>query len=244
MAFEKIAKGTGRPTQQHPEEIRMGYRAADDEGVSHRVVRIQTLYLSIANAVIERVGWKTGPSEVIREVATEHPRIICRIAINEGTDSDAGFLLLAEDPKGYSIGTNKRSEHNAYSLAGNIPLQRFKYYDVDSSEDKSAETVEFTVDEQDHTILVQCPSWLTYKTKAVEAPPPPPPEPNPRWVDPFPTKREVAVQEIAQPFREGKKGTTTKTRKGEVEIIFEDSAGQLNRSQRRLVASKIASTLR
>jgi len=83
--------------------------------------------------------------------------------------------------------------------------------------EKSVQEVEFTVDEKDHTVLIQCPDWLRYNPQSV-----PQPEPAPAKVetkDPRPTVvRLVEEAEEPEPIR-------------------------LNREERRRLAKKVVSRL-
>ena len=160
MAFVQINKSAqGNPISN---EIRMGSR------LQSKTVPTRSIYFSISYDVAKRVGWEISSST--------DSRTIIRMAVNEGTDEDAGFLLLSEDQqKGYILGASHIKLSEA-ALAGSVSVTRFKHYVLnDVTQDIEPESVEFTVDEKEHTILIQVPDWLRYNPQSVPQPELPPP---------------------------------------------------------------------
>jgi len=158
MAFTQVVKGkTGIRTNEVP-ELRMGSR------LQSKTTLTRSIYFALTRPLIEQVGWQILKHDAERESI--------RVAVNEGTAEDAGFLLLSEDlEKGYSFGTNVGRQ--GQSMASGVSVSRFRHYVLnDVSHDIEPEAVEFTVDEDEHTILVQCPDWLRYNPLSVPQPEP------------------------------------------------------------------------
>jgi hypothetical protein len=59
-------------------------------------------------------------------------------------------------------------------MTGGVSVTRFKHYVLnDTARDIEPAPVEFTVDEKEHTILIQCPDWLRYNPLSVPVQPKP-----------------------------------------------------------------------
>jgi hypothetical protein len=207
MPFAQVKKSSvGSPI--HVNEIRMGWHKA----APNSNTKTRTLYFSIARSVIDEVGWDiTETGEDDKKLPT------CSVGLMEGTHSEAGFLMMVEDKShnGYRLG-GSRALSSAAAFAFGITLSRLKHYVLNNLEDEEQpRSVEFTVDAEEHTILIECPDWLRYNPLSVE--PLPQPEPEPPEPEP---KMKVTIDNVP-----------TKAKK-------------LNRSQRRLVASTVAHSLK
>jgi len=153
MAFTQINKSpVGSRATTH--EIRMGSRRQSSTNPA------RSIYFAVTRDVVARAGW-----ELVSD--SDGARDYIQVAINEGSEEDAGFLLLTEDKaKGYVFGTNKGQA--GYSLAGSVTVVRFKHYVLNDVEiDIEPAAVEFTVDEKEKSILIQCPDWLRYNPLSV-----------------------------------------------------------------------------
>jgi hypothetical protein len=214
MAFVKLYKGLQGSTYTDVVEVRMG---------AHRTKGGRTIYVSFTQTAAKQAGWT---------VENRDKRTTVSVRVDEGTEEDAGFLLLSEDPEGYVFGT-PHSKGHAFST--NLLYSRFKHY-VLNDDAVPVEPVEFTIDEKDHTILIQCPEWLRYNPQSVAPiapqpkptpPPPPPPEP------PLPP----AAREDKKPSRPTVRLIETVDDKPEREIA-------LNRQQRRKIVSTVTRAMR
>jgi len=216
MAFTQIAKSAmGAHANKH--EIRMGSR------FQSKSTSTRSIYFAITRAVVAQAGWTIDVSGAERD--------IIQIAVNEGSEEDAGFLLLSEDTeKGYVFGTSRGVVGN--SMAGSVSVTRFRHYVLnDMSQEIEPAPVEFTVDEKEHTILVQCPDWLRYNPLSV------------------PNKPKPPVKEVVAPVA---KPTFQSTRKAtEAEIAFDELMAEQvvdgtarNRQERRLLSKKVQQHLR
>jgi hypothetical protein len=207
MAFVKISKSSVGAFKDGLPIIRMGSHLQSQKQSS------RAIYFSLTRPVIDQVGWE------IKSIEGTEERVAVSVAIHEGTGTDAGFLLLEQEEGGYRLGST-RNDRQTYSFAMNVSVTRLKHYVVnDPLIEKSVQEVEFTVDEKDHTILIQCPDWLRYNSLSV-----PQPEPAPVKVetkDPRPTVVrlvEKAEEEKPEPLK-------------------------LNREERRRLAKKVVSRL-
>lgn len=151
MAFVKLDKGMRR-IREGMSEVRLGaYR-----GKQGRVV-----YISVSHAAIEQAGW------TIHEGKTDTKRKSVNVMINEGVGEDAGFWLLSEDNEfGYVLGAD---HEKSGALVTSILVARFKHYLL-NDEHISVHPVEATVDEKEHTILVQVPDWIRYNPQSYQEP--------------------------------------------------------------------------
>jgi hypothetical protein len=169
MPFVKIIKSAIGARHNTIEEIRMGSRFQSAKQSS------RSIYISLTRSVIERLGWKLTATEDSKD-----GRVYVTMAVNEGTVEDAGFWLLVEDEKGYVAGSGKGNT-SGQSFGCGLSLTRLQHYVLnDTAQEMAPEPVEFTIDEKEHTVLVQCPDWLRYNPLSVPEPekkpvPPPPP---------------------------------------------------------------------
>ena len=202
MAFVKLDKGMRR-VRDGITEVRLGaYR-----GKQGRVV-----YISISAAAIEAAGWTVKQSE------TNTKRKTVNVMINEGVGDDAGFWLLTEDDEfGYALGADHT---NSGALCSSILVARFKHYLL-NDEHVSVNPVEATVDEKEHTILVQVPDWIRYNPQSYTEPP----------------------KLVLTPPKEDKKPSRP-TIRVVVDEEKEEDEPPLNRRQRRLAASVLTKAMR
>jgi hypothetical protein len=174
MAFVKVNKSSVGAFNYGLPIIRMGSHLQSEKQSS------RAIYFSVTRPVIEQAGWK------ISGIKGSDDRVAVAIAVHEGTGTDAGFLLLEEEEGGYRLGAT-RADKQTHSFAMNVSVSRLKHYVVnDPLIEKSVQEVEFTVDEKEHTVLIQCPDWLRYNPLSVQeepdpveeyVEPPPPPTP-------------------------------------------------------------------
>ena len=203
MAFVKLDKGARR-SRSGITEVRLGaYR-----GKQGRVV-----YISISLGAIEQAGWTINESEANTKRKTVN------VMINEGVGEDAGFWLLTEDDEfGYILGADHA---RSGSLVTSIQIARLKHY-VLNDEHISVEPVEATVDEKEHTILIQCPDWIRYNSQSYQEPD------KPKLV-------------LTPPPKEDKKPSRPTLN---VVTKEDDDGVVLNRRQRRLAANVLARAMK
>lgn len=164
MAFVKIVKGStgGYAHTPPPPEVRMG---------AHRNKTGKSIYLSITDPVIQQLKWKTE---------TRENRTVVYVDIQEGVGDDAGFWLICESSdRPYVIGKDTDRSH---AFTTNLTASKMKHY-VLNDDQMPVHLVEFTVDEKERTILIQCPDWLRYNPQSYKEPPkleltPPPTQPK------------------------------------------------------------------
>ena len=221
MAFTQINKSSVG-ARSSVSEIRMGSRRQSNSNPA------RSIYFAVTRDVAARAGW-----EVISD--TEGAREWIQVAVNEGSEEDAGFLLLTEDrAKGYIFGTNKGQ--TGYALAGSVTVVRFKHYVLNDVEiDIEPAAVEFTVDEKEHSILIQCPDWLLYNPLSV----------------PVPAKKvEVAAPVANATFPKGKAAILEARRAAPFDELAEKVSANpevmdlLNRQERRTINKKMQQHLR
>jgi hypothetical protein len=212
MAFVKINKSfhIGRPSTEP--RIRMGshLHGGAKEGPPRGI------YIAMTQEIVKRVGWTLEPSTSGRQSkdGSYIERMVCMITVHEGVGEDSGFIQLAEDrEKGYVLGSTKGS---ASSLAVNMGIGAFKHYVLNEVPVEPHE-VDFTIDEEDHTILIQCPDWLRYNPQSYKAP--------------VEVKKEM-------PRHPTKAPVIVRGDDGEVVEL------ELNREQRRRIAKKIVNAMR
>lgn len=164
MAFEKVVKSAVGARGLHY-EIRMGSQLQSAKQL-HR-----SIYFAITRSVIDDVGWEVAAQD-------DTSRDVCFIDMHEGTGTDAGFLLMmqASDSKGYSLGTTKLKNHT-FSMG--LATSRIRHYVLNELPVDPA-PVEFTVDKNEKSILIQCPDWLRYNPLAAPKEESPPPQVLPR----------------------------------------------------------------
>lgn len=212
MAFVKINKQfhSGYRRQGEP-RIRMGSHLHGGAKVGPP----RGIYLSLTKDIVEQVGWKMEVVQSMRKSrdGSYQERNTCLIIVHEGVGEDAGFIQLAEEnERAYVLGST-RGPNTA--LAVNIGVGAFSHY-VLNDVPVDPHDVEFTIDEKNHTILIQCPDWLRYNPSSYQ-------EPEVKKEQPrYPTKTPVVVT--------GDDGDI-------VEL-------ELNREQRRRMAKKIATAMR
>lgn len=221
MAFVQVAKSAIGGARNIEAEIRIGWHKANN------VNKSRALYIAVTKLVVEAVGWKVE----IGNPDDPNSRTYTKITLLEGTYEDAGFIVLAEswDRHGYVLGNNKGTTTNAAFGVG-ITVSRLKHYVINDVEiEQPPKPVEYTVDEKTKTILIECPDWLRYNPQSVPELPPQPPAP-----EPIPKPKEVA-----KPGRPPTKKSLV------VEVVNETGKElNLNRAQRRNVASAVARSIR
>lgn len=228
MAFAKIIKSSTGSHSSEP-QIRMGSR------MQSSTVQKRSIYIAISRVIAAEAGW-TVTEQFYDSKADASKRMHVRVAINEGTGEDAGFLLLTEDENGYVLGSNK-GQHFGYSLAAGVTATRFKHYVLnDVSQDIEPESVEYTVDAKERSVLIQCPDWLRYNPLSVPTP--------------EPLKKEVVAAPVAPvTFRQRQAAKTDVTalvspNMTQVKVERDEDAPTLNRSERRRIAAGVARGLR
>ena len=121
-------------------------------------------------------------------------------------------------------------------MSGGVSVTRFRHYVLnDTTQDIEPEAVEFTVDEEEHTILVQCPDWLRYNPLSV-----------PAVAKPKPVPKEV-VAPVAKPtFRKAEKPRAIASFDELAEKVSANPEVMdlLNRQERRTINKKMQQHLR
>lgn len=215
MAFVKVQKsrsggrGETEPVIRMASHLHGGAKSGPPRGV----------YISISQPVIREVGWDVEEIQSRREntKGNRDTRNVCMISIQEGVGEDAGFIMLVEDKeKGYTAGTNK-GEATSYTLS--LSIQSFLHYVLNDVPHEPVK-VEFTVDPNDKTILIQCPDFLRYNPLSYQ--------------EPEPVKPEV------------KKETTRRPPTLSVVVRDKESGDEIlpNRHQRRQITKRLAQALR
>ena len=145
MVFTSVNKSS-QGSHAHKTEIRMGSRIQSEK------IKTRSIYFSISQDIIEQLEWK-----IVDGSTDRHTVDIC---VLEGSMSDAGFIMLAnQGEKVYHFGSTKGKG----SVTGTVALQTFKHYVLnDVTQDITPEAVEFIIVDKDRTILIQCPDWLRY----------------------------------------------------------------------------------
>lgn len=156
MPFVSVEKTTRGSFRADVFEVRMSAHLQSKKGTSRGI------YISMSRAVVDQVGWKR---------LTDTPRAVRYVLVQEGVGDDAGFLMVMEGDQGngYSLGISNK-EGQAFSVS--VSATKLKHYVLNEVPAPSA-PVEFTVDEKDHTILIQCPEWLRYNSLSYTEPPKP-----------------------------------------------------------------------
>lgn len=213
MAFVKLEKSTRGGFHQDAVEIRMGAHLQSKQGTSRGI------YFSASERVIEQVGWKIGKGTRGTE------RQVCNVDIQEGVGEDAGFLLLspsADMHNSYALGTTNDAARS-YSMS--ISTVKLKHY-VLNEVPVPTHPVEFTIDEKDHSILIQCPDWLRYDPATYVEPP--------KLEAPKPEVRPVPPTKAAKSGKDD-----------DVKPLLKEIAKEfpINRKQRRAAVSAVARTL-
>jgi hypothetical protein len=164
--------------------------------------KARPLYFAITPDIIDALGWPIN--------ADREDRRMTHVSVHEGVGDDAGFLLVVLDTeRGYALGTN--GEH-ANSFSMNITTSRLQHYKVDQGV-HSIRPVDYTLDEKEKVLLIECPQWLRYDPMSYT---PPRKEPAPR-----PTQRRVDAETPSD----------------------DPDALHLNRKQRRVAARSVAKLL-
>lgn len=162
MPFTRILKSARTLHAPNAYEIRMASHLHQGKD------KPRGIYFSISEEVIRDLGWDTMPSVVSPERKT------CKIEIQEGVGKDAGFLLFTAPmdklSTPYLFGTAKGSSR---AFITQVSITRIKHYVLNEVPALST-VVEFTIDEKERTILVQCPDWLRYNPLSYQEPEPEP----------------------------------------------------------------------
>lgn len=150
MAFVEVKKGPGRSATGVP-RIRMSAH------LSNGPEKPKSIGIYISLAVLEEAGIELYD---VSHNTRQHLKIM------EGTNDDAGFLMLVPHQDGYACTASKKV---ARTLSLAVSFSKFKHYVLNECPAPLVE-VEFTTDAENHAILIQCPDWLRYNSLSVEAP--------------------------------------------------------------------------
>jgi hypothetical protein len=157
MAFQKVDKGSWQSNADNLPSVRMSAHLADSTSV-------RSVVFFITRRVLDDVG---AP---IDEENRGSIKKRTRMAVYEGTGTDEGFLLITPDPKGYSC---TLSAHGAHTFSMSVAISKLRHYVLNECPAPVCD-VEFTIDEKEHSILVQCPDWLRFnvetRTRLIEGP--------------------------------------------------------------------------
>lgn len=148
MPFEMVVKGTWNKYTADEAKVRMGATLADHK-------KVKSVVFSITRKVLNGIGAPLvgGSSASIKEQT--------KLAVYEGTGHDEGFLLILPDPKGYTCSI---TTHGTNTFIMHVAIGKLKHY-VFNECPMPIDDVEFTIDEKEHSVLVQCPDWLRFNTQ-------------------------------------------------------------------------------
>lgn len=217
MPFMSVEKTHTNWTNSIMPTIRMGVHTYNSRKEGNSQPRI---YLSISLPILVNAG-------ITLHTLKDRVRTTAYIDIQEGAGADAGFLLLSSTTpdKGYALGT---TAENAKSCTSAFLARQMKHYVLGQSP-VSAHPVEYTVDEKEHTILIQCPSWLIYNPRSFAET-----KEDRRLPQPNPT------QVVQQPAITKEKVNAARTELAKA--IVEDVPA--NRRERRMMTNAVAKALR
>lgn len=147
MAFTRVEK-LRMGGHMAPEPIvTMGAHLADGKKANSKGVAFR-----ISRPLVTQLGW----------IPDDNGRL--RIAINEGSGSDKGFLQLVPDPQG-RYATMKSDSNQGVSL--NSDIQSFKHYVLNECP-VSAHAVPHVIDGD--ALIIECPDWLRHNPQSVPEP--------------------------------------------------------------------------
>jgi hypothetical protein len=138
--------------------------------------------------------------------------------VQEGVGAESGFLQLVEDERGYTFSTS--GKHRELAVSANITESNLAHY-VLNEVPVTSSPVEFSIEDDGATILLQCPDWLRYNPLSYD-----------EATGKVRSKKEQEALLLAQP------PPTPQP----VEVVVEGT--RFNRGDRRRLASRIAQELK
>lgn len=112
---------------------------------------LRQVYFSLSQELVDHLGW---------EIDVGENRIRIFVQIDEGFDTDSGWLSLREDKQDGFVFGSSRPKTRSYAIGGAVSMTTFRHYTlVDPDGDWPATPVEHIIN-GDGTIAVQCPEWL------------------------------------------------------------------------------------
>ena len=145
MPFVKVIKGMQGIRHETTSPIRMGATLSTGAG------KPKSLHIYIDDSIIPQLGI---------ELMDANTR--CHLALHEGTEQDAGFLMLIPDSSGYAVVASKQ---RSLTLSMAIAVSKIRHYVLNECP-VPVTPVEFSI--EDHTILLQCPDWLRYNSLSLQ----------------------------------------------------------------------------
>lgn len=215
MPFARVSKSSFG-SRIKPDEIKMGWHRSTQKGEG------KAIYFSVSRTIIESMGWEIKEEGAMNAKSTS--RRYTSVAVMEGTGKDAGFLMLVEywERDGYVLGNNKGATQNT-SFSMGVTNTRFAHYIINNfNEEVTPGPISYTIDQDEKTILIECPDWFRY--------------------DPTTVKEPEPVKPAPAPVKEAER-TSRPLPKIVVEAEEDDEVPKLNRSDRRRLASKVARAL-
>jgi hypothetical protein len=191
MAFLQVNKSRQFLGKEAAPTIYMAAYLGGDKQAKSKAIAFR-MTISLINAL----GWEIVDRRV-------------RLALFEGTGSDAGFLQLTPHPNGYTAVQGKHKEEggsNSTGLGFTVTMARMKYYVLNECPVSSHE-VNYVID--GNNLIIECPDWLRANLQAMEAAgvgapkpiPEPEPEPERKRTPPNRHTRRLLGKEIARALR-------------------------------------------
>ena len=144
MAFTRVEKLRVGGHMAPELVVTMGAHLADGKKTNSKGVAFR-----ISRPLVTQLGW----------IPDDNGRL--RIAINEGSGSDKGFLQLVPDPKGrYAV----MKSHTNQGVSLNSDILSFNHYVLNECP-VSAHAVTHVVD--GNALIIECPDWLRFNPQAV-----------------------------------------------------------------------------
>lgn len=215
MPFVTVEKSSRGIAYGVVAEIRMGSHLQSTKRTSRGI------YFAMTRSVIDQAGWTLTGGMINKD------REVYPIVLREGVGEDAGFMLLAQSDEGnsYALGLSTRSSK---SFNMSVSVVNLKHYVMNDVPVPSA-PVEFTVDEKDHTVLIQVPDWLRYNPLSYQAPLVP--------------VKEV-VRQMPNPTQAVRKGGKINATVSNVALLIGEQLPEANRTERRDIARSLTRSLR
>ena len=153
MAFEQIVRSRGYQATATV-GCTMSFVGTDEYGYH--------LYIKLGKGLVEATWGEFIAME------RDGTRRGVRIAIHEGMDTDAGFLMLVPSPSGYrfavsSVPKGLKAENSTAPFICKLRPDKLKFYSPRTQPCEITQ-VDVTVDQK--SMLIQVPEWLVYMKSA------------------------------------------------------------------------------
>lgn len=136
----------------------------------HKVIMVPQISVIVAKSNEQHVYIRL-PREIVHN--TWHDKLIndgrsIRLGLLEGTDTDAGFIMLVHNPRGYTFSASSYAKADGTpshaAFVSKIDLSTFKSYIPNITPQLPTE-MEYSIDGQ--AMLLQMPQWFVYTPKVV-----------------------------------------------------------------------------